>query len=218
EEVVIHYPDGFKVPGYRLRVLKALYGLSISPKLWYNHLINTLKKMRLVPVPESGCVFCNEKLIVCFHVDDIAAFYHARNRDSFEESKRALFEAYTVRDMGEFKWFLATDYQTHDYQRRIGSLTYAAVVSRPDIAKETQKLAEAQLNPSCEHFAATNRVINYLYATLYLAVEYGINKMKPVFIAASDASFGDDVLERVSFKGGLFKLFGGVIDNFSKKK
>lgn len=275
EEVVIHYPDGFKIPRYRLRVLKALYGLSISPRLWYNHLANTLKKMGLVPVPESGCVFCNEKLIVCFYVNDIAVFYHARNRNSFEEFKKALFEAYTVRDMGEIKWFLgirilrdrserkiwilqdsyiekiarsfkridkdgkligkpyatpmsleelenwdgnATDNQIHDYQRRIGSLTYAAVVSRPDIAKATQKLAEAQQNPSFEHFAAVNRVIDYLYATRYLAIEYGINKIEPVFVAASDASFGDHISERVSSEGGLFKLFGGVIDYFSKKQ
>ncbi|RKF83538.1 Retrovirus-related Pol polyprotein from transposon TNT 1-94 [Golovinomyces cichoracearum] len=183
--------------------------------------------MGLVTVPESGCVFCNDKLILWFHVEGIAAFYHARNRDSFEEFRNALFKAYTVSDMGELKWFLgiriirdkserkirilqdsyiekivrsfkridknrkliekpyatpmsldefgnwvgkSTDYQIHEYQRRIGNLTYAAVVSRPDIAKATQKLAEAQQNPSCEHFAATNRVINYLYETRYLAI------------------------------------------------
>ena len=112
----------------------------------------------------------------------------------------------------------ATDNQIHEYQRRIGSLTYAAVISRPDIAKATQKLAEAQQNPSYEHFAATDRVIDYLYSTRYLAIEYGINKTEPVFVAASDASFGDHVIERVSSEGGLFKLFGGVIEYFSKKQ
>ncbi|RKF78680.1 hypothetical protein GcM3_062035 [Golovinomyces cichoracearum] len=36
----------------------------------------------------------------------------------------------------------ATDHQIFEYQKRIGSLTYNATVSRPDIAKATQKLAE----------------------------------------------------------------------------
>ncbi|KAI0994003.1 hypothetical protein K3495_g14180, partial [Podosphaera aphanis] len=69
DEVVINYPEGFKVANHKLRVLKALYGLSISPRLWYNHLAATLEKIGLKPVPESGCVFCNDKLIVCFYVD-----------------------------------------------------------------------------------------------------------------------------------------------------
>ncbi|KAI0998591.1 hypothetical protein K3495_g9605 [Podosphaera aphanis] len=33
DEINIQYPDDFKVPGSILRVLKALYGLSVSPRL-----------------------------------------------------------------------------------------------------------------------------------------------------------------------------------------
>ncbi|KAF5186325.1 Transposon ty1-gr2 gag-pol polyprotein, partial [Thalictrum thalictroides] len=276
DEINIQYPDGFKVPGSMLRVMKALYGLSVSPRLWYNHLVKTLSDLGFKQVPESGCVFCSCKIIVCFYVDDIAAFYHMRNKDAFNDFKRSLFETYTVKDIGELKWFLglrivrdraqrklwllqdsyiekvarkfaridnqgylreaacstpmsmeeikpwdgtATDYQIHEYQRRIGSLTYASVVSRPDIAKSTQKLAEVQMNPSPAHFEAANRVIDYLYNTRFLALEYGMSiEEGPVFIAASDASFGDNVPGRTSSEAGLFKLFGGVIDYHAKKQ
>lgn len=112
----------------------------------------------------------------------------------------------------------ATDHQIFEYQKRIGSLTYNATVSRPDIAKATQKLAEVQQNPSEEHFEAVNRVIDYLYTTRYLAIEYGISEKGPVFITASDASFGDNMPGRTSSEGGIFKLFGGVIDYFAKKQ
>ncbi|KAF5197653.1 Transposon ty1-dr1 gag-pol polyprotein, partial [Thalictrum thalictroides] len=275
EIVIINYPEGFEIPGHKLRVLKALYGLSISPRLWYNHLAVTLKNLGLNPVPESGCVFCNEKLIVCFYVDDISVFYHIRNSQFFESFKKSLLNTYTVKNMGELKWFLglrilrdrsqrklwlvqdayiekiasnfgridsngqirtkvydtpmavdelkifdgkATSHQIHEFQRRVGSLTYAAMVSRPDIAKATQKLAEAQQNPSQDHLEAANRVLDYLYNTRYLALEYGMNQEGPVFIAASDASYGDNVPGRTSSEGGLFKLFGGAIDYFAKKQ
>ncbi|RKF83046.1 hypothetical protein GcC1_007037, partial [Golovinomyces cichoracearum] len=66
----------------------------------------TLENFGLKSVPESGCVFCNDKLIVCFFVDDIAVFYHMRNKYYFEQFKKTLFEVYTVKDMGAIKWFL----------------------------------------------------------------------------------------------------------------
>jgi hypothetical protein len=51
-----------------------------------------------------------------------------------------------------------------------------------------------------------------------LALEYGtapISLILPIFLAASDASFGDDAIRRWSTEGGLFQLFGGSIDWFS---
>ena len=59
---------------------------------------------------------------MCFYVDDIAAFYHARNRNSFEEFKKALFEAYTTRDMGELKWFLGIRILRDRSERKIWTL------------------------------------------------------------------------------------------------
>ena len=75
------------------------------------------------------------------------------------------------------------------------------------------------MNPSPAHFEAANRVIDYLYNTRYLALEYGMGiEEGPVFIAASDASFGDNLPDRTSSEAGLFKLFGGVIDYHAKKQ
>ena len=46
---------------------------------------------------------------------------------------------------------LATANQIHEYQRRIGHLTYPANTCRPDIAYTTQKLASYLKNPSPEY-------------------------------------------------------------------
>jgi hypothetical protein len=43
-------------------------------------------------------------------------------------------------------------------------LTYAAIISRPDIAKAISKLAEFQQNPSQAHLDAANYCLKYLHS------------------------------------------------------
>ena len=132
DEINIYFPDGFKIKGSMLRVMKALYGLSVSPRLWYNHLVKTLASLGLNQVPESGCVFCNNKLIICFYVDDIAALYHMRDKDAFNNFKQALFEIYTVKDIGELKWFLGLRIVRDRSQRKLWLLqdSYVEKIAR----------------------------------------------------------------------------------------
>ena len=70
ETVYIQYPDGFKIPGQCLRLLKGLYGLRRSPLLWYKELSSALKEMGLRPILEEPCIFANDWLVVFFFVDD----------------------------------------------------------------------------------------------------------------------------------------------------
>ena len=53
------------------------------------------------------------------------------------------------------------------YQRKIGSLLYAAVTTRIDIAFAVSRLARFLTNPSPEHHAAADRVLHYV-RKLYL--------------------------------------------------
>ena len=48
------------------------------------------------------------------------------------------------------------------YQQKVGSNTYVAVITRPDIAKPIAKLAEFMLNPSDKHHQLIDRIIEYL--------------------------------------------------------
>src|SRR5262249_11137396 len=54
---------------------------------------------------------------------------------------------------------------THLYQRKVGSLNYAAIVTRPDIAYATSQLSRYLTNPSNTHMEQANRCIQYLYGT-----------------------------------------------------
>jgi hypothetical protein len=78
ETIYVRYPDGFQVPGKCLRLVRALYGLPRSPFLWWKDFSSTLQKIGLHQVSESPCLYTNDKIIVFFYVDDIAALCHVR--------------------------------------------------------------------------------------------------------------------------------------------
>lgn len=107
----------------------------------------------------------------------------------------------------------ATNAEIHAYQELVGSALYAAIMTRPDIAKAVNELAKHTKNPSRVHFEQIKRVIQYLYTTRFLAIEYSPPKDPRIdaFVCASDASFGDQI-DRTSSEGYLVKLYGGPID------
>jgi hypothetical protein len=94
------------------------------------------------------------------------------------------------------------------YQRKIGSLLYAAVTTRPDIAFATSRLSRFLTNPSPQHHIAADRVLLYLkrYKNLGLQLGGGDN-----FVVASDASFADNTIDRKSSQAYAMKLFNGLI-------
>ncbi|KAF6518369.1 hypothetical protein HZS61_002447 [Fusarium oxysporum f. sp. conglutinans] len=94
------------------------------------------------------------------------------------------------------------------YQRKTGSILYAAVITRPDVAFAASRLARHNSNPGPEHHAAADRVLLYLKTTKTLALQFGGDD---VFTVASDASFADNALDRKSSQAYVMRLFGGTV-------
>lgn len=116
----------------------------------------------------------------------------------------------------------ATPNQIHRYQQKVGSVNYLAVITRPDIAKPICKLAEHLLNPSEKHDRLVDRVMEYLWSTRYLAIQFNGNTSTDVIKVnhssiprqlriASDAAFADDPETRKSSQGHVIQLFGGPV-------
>ncbi|EED22689.1 conserved hypothetical protein [Talaromyces stipitatus ATCC 10500] len=107
----------------------------------------------------------------------------------------------------------ATNEEIHAYQELVESALYVAVMTRVDVAKAVNELAKHTKNPSKAHFLQIRRVIQYLYNTRSLAIEYSPpeNANMDAFVCASDASFGDNP-DRTSSEGYLVQLYGGPID------
>jgi hypothetical protein len=102
----------------------------------------------------------------------------------------------------------ATIASTHHYQRKVGSLMYAAVSTRIDICFAVSRLSRFLLNPGPQHHAAADRVICYLEKHRDYALRLGGGDD---FGVASDASFADNSLDRKSSQAYTMSLFGGII-------
>ena len=108
--------------------------------------------------------------------------------------------------------YQASAQQILAYQQRVGSLNFAAAISRPDIAHATSKLACFLRNPSKGHLIAADRTLQYLCSTRGYAIEFSGENAAQIFKCASDAAYADDAETRRSSDGFLFQLYGGAID------
>lgn len=62
--------------GKVLRLLRALYGLRRSPRLWQLELTRALHEIGLEPVNEEPCLFTGKRVIPMVYVDDIILAYY----------------------------------------------------------------------------------------------------------------------------------------------
>ncbi|KAI8665375.1 polyprotein [Fusarium sp. Ph1] len=94
------------------------------------------------------------------------------------------------------------------YQRKIRSILYAAMITRPDVAFAASRLARFNSNPGPKHHQAADRVLLYLKKTKNLALQFGQDDR---FLVASDASFADNLEDQKSSQAYVMRLFGGTI-------
>ena len=105
-----------------------------------------------------------------------------------------------------------TDASRTLYQRKVGSLLFAAIATRPDIAFAVSRLSRFNQRPGKQHHEAADRVFHYLFRTQDYCICYGGDAQDlSSFVCASDASFGDNTLDRKSSQGYIMKLFGGAV-------
>ena len=107
EEIYLYNPPGFPKSGKILRLLKALYGLRKSPKLWLKLLSGSLVDIGLHQVPGQPCVFTDFKgIIVFFFVDDLVFIFPETRRDDTQDLLDKLTQRFEFRVLGELEWFL----------------------------------------------------------------------------------------------------------------
>ena len=133
------------------------------------------------------------------YIDKIANLATSSQPDSTPMSQEELM---SYKDRASYS-------EINSYQRKIGSLLYAAVTTRPDIAFATSRLSRFLTNPGPNHHAAADRVLLYLSRYRNLGLQFG--GKDDTFTVASDASFADNTLDRKSSQAYAMKLFGGLI-------
>jgi hypothetical protein len=107
------------------------------------------------------------------------------------------------------------------YAVAVGSLMYAAMCTRPDIAFAVQTLSQFTSNPGPEHWTAVKQVFRYLNGTRSYGITYSVADevecpLKPV--GHMDADWGSNPNDRKSISGYSFMLGGGAIAWSSRKQ
>lgn len=105
---------------------------------------------------------------------------------------------------------------TFPYQSAIGSLIYAMILTRPDIAFAVGVLSTHSSNPTEAHVTAVKRVIRYLKETPTHGLQYSAGGEK--LIGFTDADYASDRSDRRSVSGCVYLLSAGAISWHSKKQ
>jgi hypothetical protein len=100
------------------------------------------------------------------------------------------------------------------FQQKVGSINFAAMITRADIALAASKLSEHLTNSSPRHLELVSRILGYLLATRTYSICFDgqHTDLREIVLASSDASHADDPLTRYSSQGYGFELYGGSID------
>ena len=107
------------------------------------------------------------------------------------------------------------------YASAVGSLMYAMVYTRPDIAHAVGVLSRFMSNPGKEHWTIVKQVFRYLRGTSDYGLCYQgrpeLERMLDIrgFV---DADWARDLDQRRSTSGYVFSLFGGVVSWMSKRQ
>jgi len=103
------------------------------------------------------------------------------------------------------------------YTSAVGSIMYAQVCTRPDLAYVTGVLGRYQKNPGLDHWKAVKKVLCYLQGTKNYMLTYGKSD-NLVVVGYSNADFAGCVDDKKSTSGYIFTLAGGAISWKSSKQ
>ena len=103
------------------------------------------------------------------------------------------------------------------YASAVGSLMYAQVCTRPDLAFVTGMLGRYQSNPGPDHWKAVKKALRYLQGTKSLMLIYKKSDNLQI-VGYSDADFAGCVDTKKSTSGYVFTLAGGAISWKSSKQ
>ena len=96
------------------------------------------------------------------------------------------------------------------YRQAVGSLMYAMVAIRPDIANAVRQVAKFMHNPGRLHWNRVKRILRYVKGTIQLGLKYKAVKGVKLF-GYVDASYADDVDQRRSTTGWCFVIAGATV-------
>src|SRR3954469_18270390 len=93
----------------------------------------------------------------------------------------------------------------------IGSIMYAMLCTRPDLALAISMTNRYQSNPGMIHWTTVKNILKYLRRTKDLFLVYGLCEEELAVKGYVDASLGSDTDDSKSQTGYVFMLNGGTM-------
>ncbi|KAI1005177.1 hypothetical protein K3495_g3040 [Podosphaera aphanis] len=125
-----------------------------------------------------------------------------------------------VTDYESLRPATAEDERIHlaECQQAIGSLLYAMIYTRPDIAFVVGKLSQFMSDPAKHHGPALKNLLRYLRSTMKQKLRFGPGRAREYLTIYSDADWANDKSDRKSIFGSVAMFYGGPISWSSKKQ
>jgi len=139
--------------------------------------------------------------------------------------------------------YIALENDILEYQQALGSIMYAMLGTRPDLAYPISSLSKFSINPSFEHAAAIHRIFRYLQKTVNVGITFGntgnatieaikkavkdsntlgdttsLGKGLTGILGFTDSDWAGDIDSRKSTSGYVFTLHSGAISWKSRKQ
>lgn len=106
-----------------------------------------------------------------------------------------------------------------EYQSAIGSLLYAAIGTRPDLAFSVGVLSQFMSNPGTEHWVGVKRIFRYLKGTLNLGLKFVSSKTRTINLQGyADADWAGDKISRKSTSGFVFQIGDSTVTWSSRRQ
>lgn len=102
------------------------------------------------------------------------------------------------------------------YREAIGSLLFAAQVTRPDINFSVILLSRYSEEPKWAHWLAVKRIMRYLRGTIDMQLTYGTSRTN--IVGYCDSDFAADIDDRKSTSGYVFIKNGAALSWQTKKQ
>eukprot|EP00731_Ephydatia_muelleri_P018948 Em0011g988a len=238
EEIYMEQPPGYIKKGEEhlvCKLKKSIYGLKQSPRCW-NKLVRTEgTETTIIAVYVDDLIIIAKNpetmerikgsLTERFKMKDLGKLHYCLGINiEYDENKRyQLSEAKSSCTPADINVKLVKDdgaaklADSVCYQSMVGSLLYAAIATRPDIAQAVGAVSKFNSCPTETHLTGVKHILRYLKGTINLGLKFEKTADSSI-IGFSDADWAGDLDNRHSTSGNLFVMSGGAISWLSKKQ
>lgn len=200
---VLVYVDDILIATNDERIRKSIQS-KLETEFKMKFLGNIKSYLGISVIKEGNCFKINQQKLI----EDVARRFRVENSKPI---KTPIEEKLQIRiNEGDE----ATKYP---FKELLGSLVYIMMATRPDVCYSISYFSRFQDRATDEVFFYLLRVLEYLYHTRTMSLEFKADKSEMIE-GYADADYANDVNDRKSISGNVFTMCGDTISWSSKKQ